>query len=256
MEPAYLDSAEVASVKIDSTSALTVVCINSADRYLPMRHLSRVVVMGDVQWSTEALSACMRAEVPILFMSRRGVMLGVCSTLVQRKHQMNKMVAKLLALPDARDRLDNWTRSQQARQRWLFSKACAFQLNDLPPVQANTTALDLLSMHIKFDAARLEKLVQNHLRAALYEWLADHGFTHDILQGHDVRLPLIDSYQQSLLWYMRKIMYQNPPDVALLNDNLIHGGTYWFHKHSDTTRKHVLKLHNSLSSWCVGEIVN
>lgn len=255
MQPAYLDGSVVLSVEMQTESALTITRTGSSQHFLPLRQLSRVVVVGDVNWSTRALGACMRANVPVLFLAKDGELLGVCSTLELRSPSLKHMLSQMLELPDIRSRMENWSLSQEARQRWLFSKAAGLPFDQMPPRQAYIQALDYLSMVLGYDAGRIDKVVSGQLSGALYEWLSKQGFGKHLVQGHEARLPLLLSYQKALRWYILRRLLDIPPDKEQLRRDCLRTATHWFHQLQPELQKYVTKLHGSLHSWCIGELV-
>lgn len=71
MKPLYLHGHQPLAVTLDGP-ALRVSSEGSADRLFPLQRLSRIVVSGEVDWTTEALLACADQAIPISFLLRGG----------------------------------------------------------------------------------------------------------------------------------------------------------------------------------------
>jgi hypothetical protein len=89
-----------------------------ADAFAPLPRLSRVQVHGTrVHWRTEALTACMEAGVPVLFLGAHGRLIGACVPVAPPTQR-----ADLAALLDARAvepgfraRLEDFCRAEERR---------------------------------------------------------------------------------------------------------------------------------------------
>lgn len=64
-KPLYLDTTAANEVALDSGIALRIRAYEKADSFYPLRRLSRVIVTGKVEWTTEALLACLEYGVPV-----------------------------------------------------------------------------------------------------------------------------------------------------------------------------------------------
>ncbi|MYJ23119.1 MAG: hypothetical protein F4101_07050 [Nitrospira sp. SB0673_bin_12] len=67
----YIDGHRAARVMRDGP-ALRVRMLQRADLLIPFHRLCRVVVMGPVVWSSQALRGCIDASIPVSFLSRNG----------------------------------------------------------------------------------------------------------------------------------------------------------------------------------------
>ncbi|MEN8129536.1 MAG: CRISPR-associated endonuclease Cas1 [Pseudomonadota bacterium] len=121
----YLDGRAPLHVLRDGP-ALRVRAATSADRLFPLRRLIRVVVSGQVQWSTEALLACADAGVAVSFLNRNGTLRARLDAPYPTSLllDLNSMLAELLESADGIDAYRNWmsAQAQHARMR-LVRKA-------------------------------------------------------------------------------------------------------------------------------------
>ena len=71
MKTLYLDGRESLAVRLDGPT-LRVSAPERADRLFPLRRVGRVVVRGQVEWSSEALLACADRDVFVTFLTGEG----------------------------------------------------------------------------------------------------------------------------------------------------------------------------------------
>jgi hypothetical protein len=118
MKPLYLHGHQPLRVALDGP-ALRVSSEASADRLFPLQRLSRVVVSGDVAWSTEALLACADQDVPITFLHRTG---GLRARLLGRPRsrpvaELRDALETVLEAADGAARVRDWLAAQAANRR-------------------------------------------------------------------------------------------------------------------------------------------
>lgn len=94
-----------------------------AGRRTPMRYpfarLSRVVSSLAVDWQAAALTACIRAGVPVVFVERDGKVAGYVQPMARSASNLNRLIDEWLAESEWRDTYENWLRSERMR---IFSK--------------------------------------------------------------------------------------------------------------------------------------
>ena len=96
-------------------SALKVSNEMQADRFFPLRRLSRVVADRRVSFETEALIYCALAGVPVLFLDQEG---GIVVRVIGsggRNDDLRRRLEAFTAIPDWRERFHNWLWSMQRR---------------------------------------------------------------------------------------------------------------------------------------------
>jgi hypothetical protein len=118
MKPLYLHGHQPITVALDGP-ALRVSSAESADRLFPLQRLTRVVVSGEVTWSTEALLACADQDVPITFLHRTG---GLRARLLGRPRgrpvaELHDALETALDAADGATRVRDWLSAQAANRR-------------------------------------------------------------------------------------------------------------------------------------------
>jgi hypothetical protein len=149
----YLHGHQPLTVALDGP-ALRVQAEASADRLFPLERVSRVVVSGDVVWSTEALLACADSGVPVAFLRRDGV-----------------LRARVLGRPKARPPTD----LREALESVLDDAAGPGRLRDWLAGQASRARVALATrLHGAPVAASVEEL-REHLRAQAHRYAPEDG---------------------------------------------------------------------------------
>lgn len=131
MRPLYLAGTDQLQVSLDGP-ALLVRGPGRADGRYPLSRLSRVVVQGDVEWTTPALLACLRGGIPVAFMDRKGRPLGLCFG-AQRVKGLGSVVRRFLDLPDWRLRYRGWLEAMEWRAALDLAGARGWQLKGMRP---------------------------------------------------------------------------------------------------------------------------
>lgn len=89
-----------------------------ADAFAPLPRLARVQVHGTrVHWRTEALTACMEAGVPVLFLGAHGRLIGACVpvALPNQRADLAALLDARAAEPGFRARLEDFCRAEERR---------------------------------------------------------------------------------------------------------------------------------------------
>ncbi len=150
-----------------------------AGRRTPMRYpfarLSRIVSNLAVDWQAAALTACIRAGVPVVFVERDGKVAGVVQPMARSASNLNRLIDEWLAESDWRDTYENWLRAERMRifSQWAKGLAEAgrpgksHELAELSRryVHANNASSPLGEEHGLYRAALLA-LVSEQVRKA------------------------------------------------------------------------------------------
>jgi len=78
LRPLYLEGTTPWRVALDAGVALRIAAPGRAARNVPLQQVARVVCDTRVHWDTDALLACLRAGVPVVFHDPRGDTVGWC----------------------------------------------------------------------------------------------------------------------------------------------------------------------------------
>jgi hypothetical protein len=118
MKPLYLHGHRPLRVDLDGP-ALRVSGEETADRLFPLQRLSRVVVSGDVAWSTEALLACADQDVSVTFLHRAG---GLRARVLGRPRgrpvaELRDALDTVLDAGGGAARVQDWLKAEAANRR-------------------------------------------------------------------------------------------------------------------------------------------
>ncbi|RMD68095.1 MAG: DNA repair protein, partial [Gammaproteobacteria bacterium] len=116
MRPLYLDGlgAKGMEVVLDGP-ALRVHQPGRADGLYPLRLLSRIVVLGEVRWETEALLQTAEAGIPVVFLGRKGHVRGICLGERVRQTTLGERLEAFLDRPDWQARYRDWYAAGERR---------------------------------------------------------------------------------------------------------------------------------------------
>ncbi|MCX9157923.1 CRISPR-associated endonuclease Cas1 [Niveibacterium sp. 24ML] len=108
IHPLYLDAANTWSIKLDQGIALHVSAPNRARTLFPLRRLSRVISPSTATWTTEALLACLRAGVTVVFHDKHGEPVAWCFGPRKRETTLGELLRSALAHTDGLTELMAW----------------------------------------------------------------------------------------------------------------------------------------------------
>jgi hypothetical protein len=123
LKPLYLGNGQDLRVRADGPALRVDGSGRAAGRY-PLRRLSRVVSAEDVAWGTNALLACLRAGVPIVFIERDGTPSGWCFGPRRRETTLAGLLREGLDRTDWEPRFDVWRRSVEQSQASAALRSC------------------------------------------------------------------------------------------------------------------------------------
>jgi len=116
LRPLYLEGTTPWHVKLDAGVALRIAAPGRAARNVPLQQVARVVCDARVQWDTEALLACLRAGVPVVFHDPRGDTVGWCFGPRRRETTLANLLQEALSQPDWPQRWAQWHAAVQRRE--------------------------------------------------------------------------------------------------------------------------------------------
>jgi hypothetical protein len=92
---------------------------------LPLARLARVFVCGRVHWEAAAIAACLRQQIPIVFLDGRAQPIGSALPLVARTSHLGELLAEWVDRPQWREQYESWLRAQRYRilRRWRRQRA-------------------------------------------------------------------------------------------------------------------------------------
>lgn len=112
-QPLYVGGAERWRARL-SHGALELVHERLPPRRFPLARIDRVICRPTVDWSGEALVACLRHGIPVLFEDGRGTTLGYALPAVEEHEGLHFCLQRFAAGPDAVASFDNWLRHRRS----------------------------------------------------------------------------------------------------------------------------------------------
>lgn len=203
----HLDGADRPVAVLADGPALRLRREGTADSFAPLPRLARVQVHGRrVHWRTEALTACMEAGVPVLFLGAHGRLIGACVAVAPPSQR-----ADLAALLDAaaaeagfRPRLEDFCRAEE-RRALLKALAKAGALPRAPGAELRASALRQAWLQAARDPAAAEAvhaLMQGLCEALVTEALARRGVGLRFLARRTGGFPLPAALGRVLCWLL------------------------------------------------------
>jgi len=121
--PLYLSTKLKAQVDIDGP-ALRVRSAGLAEARYPLYRVSRVIAGTGVDWSSEALRACLESGIPIVIVARDGIPLGSVQPACIRPSRLSADIDELLDRPDWHEIYQNWLRAMRMKavEQWRMSR--------------------------------------------------------------------------------------------------------------------------------------
>lgn len=178
---------------------------HSAPRYVPLRLLTRVVAKGAIDWSAQALAACLTADIPIALLGSDGDPLGYITAAKPKSTTFNNLSRSLQHLPVNTD-FTAWHRS---RERFAMIKNLSnkrWKLNDLRPdtVWAQE-CLDHQRLRPTFNASQTDKQMSQLLEVWLHNELISRSVDNSLMRD-DTGTPginLLSALKDSMIWLLR-----------------------------------------------------
>lgn len=202
MRPLYLGSSATAlEVTLDGP-ALRVCGTDRADGLYPLRRVSRVVVKGRTQWQTEALLACVRQGISVVFVDRHGDTDAVCFGARQRERSLNNYLRELLEIANYREYYDTWLLAMERRAILAALQALHIQPSDLRRQSAKSMAMQRLRalspehLPVKPHMCFLSGLLLSHAT----EIIGSHGLPTDLVHCPKAGFNLIFDLVTVLEW--------------------------------------------------------
>lgn len=197
----YLDGAAGPLTVTADGPALRIQREGSAEGRAPLRLISRIVVRGKVVWQTEALIACMEADVPVAFVTGDGTTRGWCLGAHGAKHDINALLDDCAVRRDWPGRYQDWLRAMERRA----------MIAVLPQGQPVPEALRPNDLWLACEA-RLERLrapvaapviigtLTGALEAQIVDLFRRSGVAARFVMGHGTPVRLLEGFRRVLVW--------------------------------------------------------
>jgi hypothetical protein len=166
--PLYIGANVRARVDLDGP-ALRVRAMRRSERRYPLYRVSRVIASPGVDWSAEALRACLESAIPIVIVAEDGTPLGLVHPARPCATRLAEAVEELLDRPDWRERYENWLRAARMR---VLRDWCASREAEGEAVKA-AALRELVRRHVYSAAAQTDAGIGGSCRGALYALAAE-----------------------------------------------------------------------------------
>ena len=172
MRPLYLQACPGMRVEFDDPALK--VCVPDKTRQLfPLRRLSRIIVCGFVEWRTDALLACARRGISIVFLERNGDFIGRWQGQPCRQKPCLQDLAELLERNHGADCYQNWLRGM----RRLAARSAARRLHFSDWQTADMAALaQWTSNNLQPGWLKVQKILAGVILSAVLQYLSELGY--------------------------------------------------------------------------------
>jgi hypothetical protein len=208
--PLYIASGADTLVRLDGPA----LCVSREERpeqYFPLQRLCRVHSSDQIQWTTEALLACARRGIGVLFMDDDGT---VTARLLGRPGERDELYHRLmefLLLPQSMGMYQHWLNEHDGRTAWWAGSKLGIPVHARDPRRCRESIQRLARRYAGPEGA--ERSGQ-WLRAIAYSWmqghLQDHGFGTDNELGRSGEPALARDLTRLFMWYLE------PPRIGWL----------------------------------------
>lgn len=196
MRPLYIDGAFGCRVTWDDP-ALRIIVPDRADQLFPLSRISRVVCLGGVEWSMQALLACADAGIQLLFLEKNGEIRARWLGQSGKRQRLTQRLIDLLSRAGGPALYANWLLSMEK----LAARSCARRIGvcdwrERPAVELHQQIRHALGQNGRHHAT----LIQNILYSELLIWLPECDFERDNEILLSMELDLAADLSQLLLW--------------------------------------------------------
>jgi hypothetical protein len=219
IRPLYLDAATAWQVKLDDGPALHLSAPGRARSLVPLSQLARVVSPASAQWHSDALLACLRAGVPVLFADHHGTTVGWCFGPRRRETTLAQLLRLVLEAPDGADILSQWHLACGRRE--MLATLRALGIRGLPAhasLQAQDVRARLCNQHrqrlnrpVGPWLHALERAVQALAAQQVLDSVGDPALIGHAAPGWHLGVALA----QLLQWRLHRLLHEHPPNPAL-----------------------------------------
>ncbi len=142
-----------------------------AEQLFPLRRLSRIHCSDGARWSTEALLACARLSIGVIFVDEEG---EVVARVLGHPGGIDNLSYRLwdfLLLPQALDRYEHWRQSYEGRVAWWAGARLNVPIVERAPARCRAS---IQAQAVRYAGDREESRTRQWLRGIAYGWMQAH----------------------------------------------------------------------------------
>lgn len=176
LKPLYLCGAQPLEVALDGP-ALCVDSAEQASRLFPLRRISRVIVSGEVRWSTEALLACAEHGITITFLDAEGAVRARWIGRVTERSGLRQRLDDLFDRPDGHKLYADWRHAMEQQAALAALKALDLDLREAADLSRLRALVNRAAEKLAdpMTARRMARLHRGMLTAQVTELLHEAG---------------------------------------------------------------------------------
>ncbi|MBP8283102.1 MAG: CRISPR-associated endonuclease Cas1 [Chromatiaceae bacterium] len=200
--PLYIAPGGDTQIQLDGP-ALSIQRGERAEQLFPLRRLSRIHCAEDTYWTTEALMACAKRGIAILFVDETG---SVVARLLGRPglhDHLGHRLAEFLLLPQAMGMYEHWRQTYERRVAAWTGTRLGLATSERDPVRCRA-GLQALAAHYAVDPQEMR--TRQWLRGIALGWMQAHlqelglGAQSELAQSGAP--PLARDLTELLYWYL------------------------------------------------------
>jgi len=199
--PLYLDPKSPTSVGLDGP-ALSIRVEGQAERLMPLRRVSRILVNEKTQFSTAALLRCADHGISIVFVDPDGLVRGRLLGAPGERQELRQRLVDLLDRPDWRELYGNWRYAQEHHAVLRVQRRLGIRLGSASP-RGTARWIDKEAGRLadSSDAVRSQCWMEEQLFAWMVNHLQTLGLGAQSELGQDGRPDLVADLAGVLRWY-------------------------------------------------------
>ncbi len=199
--PLYLDPKAPTQVDIVGP-ALSIRVQGQAERLMPLRRISRILVNERTGLSTAALLGCADRGISILFVDIEGEVRGRLLGAPGERQELRQRLVDLLDRPDWKDLYGNWLYAQERRAVLRVQRRMRIELQSASPISTGRWISEqAVRLAGPKDAARSQRWMEEQLFAWMLHHLQTLGLGGQSELGQDGRPDLVADLSAVLRWY-------------------------------------------------------
>jgi hypothetical protein len=203
--PLYIAPSAETRVELDGP-ALCVIREGKADQLFPVQRISRVLTAQRVDWTSEALLACARMGIAVLFVDDDGQVVARVLGRPGMRDELHDRLTEFLLLPQAEGMYRFWVGNMRRRAAFWAGLKLGIPPEQRDPRSCRNRINRLAARYAGRDGA--ERSGQ-WLRALAYHWMQSHlqdlGFGSDNELGLSGEPALARDLTEVLMWYLEPV---------------------------------------------------